>query len=184
MVTGWRRNVSAGKRSVGTAMMLSLAIPTTVAAQQAPAPAAAPAIGELDVHKLVWSTMIAVDQANKSGNYSVLRDLAAPGFQASNDPARLTQIFAGLRATNIDLSNTLLLAPTYTARPTMVQPDVLRMQGYFGLRPASVRFELIFQWIAGRWRLFGVSIVPFQMPADQGAPAEAEQGGRAKPKKP
>lgn len=184
MVKGWRREVSAGKVWAYSAALLFFTMPSGAIAQQPPAPAAASAMGELDIHKLVWSTMIAVDQANKSGNYSVLRDLAAPGFQASNDPARLTQIFAGLRSTNIDLSNTLLLAPTYTARPTMVQADVLRMQGYFGLRPASVRFELIFQWIAGRWRLFGVSIVPFQMPADQGAPAPSEQGGKAKPKKP
>jgi hypothetical protein len=129
-------------------------------------------------------TVVAVDHANKSGNYSVLRDLAAPGFQSNNDPARLTQIFAGLRATSIDLSNTLLLAPTYSTRPAMVQADMLRVQGYFGLRPASVRFDLAYQWTGGRWRLFGVSISPFQMATEQPGAAPAPPQAQGKPKKP
>src|SRR5262245_20468190 len=68
------------------------------------APAAAPAAqgaaqaqaalpqGMPDAYKLnllIRTTVIAVNQANRTGNYSVLRDLAAPGFQASNNPAQL-----------------------------------------------------------------------------------------------
>ncbi|HYE26673.1 MAG TPA: hypothetical protein VEA61_00330 [Allosphingosinicella sp.] len=33
------------------------------------------------INKLVWSAMAALDQANQTGNYSVLRDLGAPSFQ-------------------------------------------------------------------------------------------------------
>lgn len=126
-----------------------------------------PVPGELELSKLIWSTMAAVDHANQAGNYSVLRDLAAPGFQIQNDPARLAEIFAPVRATRIDLSNTLLLAPTYTAAPQVVSAGVLRVQGFFGLRPTAIGFDLYYQWVQGKWRLFGVSITPSQIANEQ-----------------
>lgn len=141
-------------------------------AQQAPRPpaSAVPVPGELELAKMIWSTMAAVDHANMAGNYSVLRDLSAPGFQINNDSARLSEIFATLRASRIDLSNTLLLAPTYRSAPAMVQPDVIRVQGYFGLRPTAINFDLFYQWVSGRWRLFGVSISPAAIATQQPGP--------------
>lgn len=135
-------------------------LPPSVAPQNPLSPAPIP--GELELAKLIWGTIAAVDNANQSGNYSVLRDLSATGFQVNNNPARLSEIFAGLRSSKIDLSNALLVAPSYTAPPQMVQPDVLYLRGYFGIRPTSVEFELYYQWMAGKWRLYGVSIVPLQ----------------------
>ena len=139
------------------------AIPQAATAQtaQASAPVSAqPVPDDLELAKLIWTTMAAIDQANQAGNYSVLRDLAAPGFQINNDAARLGAIFADLRAMKIDLSNSLLLGPTYTAPTSMVSPGVMHTQGYFGLRPTAIAFDLYFQWVQGRWRLYGVSITP------------------------
>lgn len=129
----------------------------------APPASSVPVPGELELAKLIWSTMAAVDHANQAGNYSVLRDLAAPGFQINNDSAKLAQIFASLRSSGIDLSNTLLLAPTYNGPPQMLQQGVIRVRGYFGLRPTAIGFDLYYQWIGGKWRLFGVSITPATM---------------------
>jgi hypothetical protein len=42
----------------------------------------------------IRSALLALDQANKTGNYTVLRELGAPGFQAANTAARLSEIFA------------------------------------------------------------------------------------------
>ena len=51
------------------------------AASEAP-PAAKPAnIDRNGVLMLVRSTLLALDQANKTGNYTVLRDLGVPGFR-------------------------------------------------------------------------------------------------------
>ena len=117
-----------------------------------------PVPGGLELSKLIWTTMAAIDHANQSGNYSVLRDNAAPGFQIINNPARLAEIFAGLRTSRIDLSNTLLLAPSYSAPPAVVEKDVIRVRGAFGLRPTAITFDLFYQWVQGKWRLYGVSI--------------------------
>ena len=48
---------------------------------QAPKPAD---IDRNGVLILVRSAILALDQANKTGNYTVLRDLGAPGFQTNS----------------------------------------------------------------------------------------------------
>ena len=149
----------------------------------APPPSNVPAPDQLEMSKLIWSIMAAVDHANISGNYSVLRDMSAPGFQSLNDNARLTQIFSGLRASGTDLSNALLLAPTYRAPPQFVQRDVFRIQGAFLLRPTSISFDLHFQWIAGRWRLFGVAISPLAIASEQPGPPQAPKAPPAPQKR-
>jgi len=73
------------------------------------------------VSKLVWSTLAAVDHANQTGNYSVLRDLGAPSFQANNTDAGLAGIFQNIRNQRVDLARTLLIAPTYQFEPAIVQ---------------------------------------------------------------
>ncbi|MEG3180175.1 hypothetical protein [Sphingomonas sp. LT1P40] len=148
-------------------------------AQQAPSGAQAapqssqPLPDELQRAKLLWTTMAAIDHANQSGNYSVLRDLSAPGFQLNNDAARLAQIFAGIRQLNVDLSNTLLLAPTYARAPAIEGNGLLRMQGSFNLRPTAILFDFSYQWYGNRWRLMGVSIGARSVGSDQAAPRPA-----------
>jgi hypothetical protein len=150
-----------------------------VTGQARPPASVQPVPGELELAKLVWTTMAMVDHANRSGNYSVLRDTSASGFQIQNDPARLAEIFAGVRNSRLDLSNALLVAPTYTAAPRQLQADVFQVKGFFPLRPTAILFDLYFQWEQGRWKLFGISIEPGtvlqagQAAAAQPAPAPA-----------
>ena len=161
--------------SLATTCLLA---PVAAGAQAAPPPVSAqPVPGELEIDKLIWSTMTAVEHANLSGNYSVLRDISAPGFQINNDPARLAAAFASIRASRIDLSNTLLLAPTFVGAPSMVEAGVFRVRGYFGLRPTAITFTLDYQWVQGRWRVYGMSIVPQSLATleVQAAPPPAPQ---------
>ena len=59
------------RAAVGAAL-LSLALAAPATAQTAPPP-------EGEVARLIWSTLIALDHANRTGNYTVLRDLSADG---------------------------------------------------------------------------------------------------------
>jgi hypothetical protein len=157
-------------------LALALAMTAVPALAQAPAHTAAqpvPTLEQQELLKLIWSTMAAVDQANRTGNYSVLRDLAAPGFQAANDQAKLTAIFANLRGSGVDLSNTLLLAPSYRVPPQLVQPGLVRAQGVFGMRPNAISFDVAYQWVGGQWKLFGIGVTPVSMPTQQAAPQAA-----------
>ena len=148
-----------------------------------PAVSSLPVPSELELAKLVWSTMAMVDHANRSGNYSVLRDTSASAFQIQNDPSRLTEIFAPVRALRIDLSNALIVAPVYTGGPTLLQSDVFRVQGYFPLRPSPIFFDFYFQWEQGRWKLFGISIQPATMTQPTPPQAQPSQKPPATPPK-
>lgn len=151
----------------------SLAIAQPVQPTVAPPPSPMPVPNELELAKLIWSTMAAVDHANQAGNYSVLRDLSAPAFQLENDSAKLARVFESLRGSNVDLSNTMLLAPTYASAPVIINPDILHVKGYFGLRPTAIGFDLYYQWLQGRWRLFGVSIAPASIASIAPGPVQA-----------
>lgn len=143
-----------------------------------------PVPDQLEMTKMIWSTLLAVDHANRSGNYSVLRDMSAQGFQINNDPARLSQIFASLRETRIDLSNALLIAPTFFEAPRQIQQDVFEVKGVFQLRPSAIQFDLYYQWEQGRWKLFGIDIQPITMAtAAPGPVAPPPSGTRPPPRK-
>jgi hypothetical protein len=144
------------------ACLAASAAPAAAQQPTVPAPAATqPAVPDaIIINKLVWSAMAALDQANQTGNYSVLRDLGAPGFQAAHSTATLGGIFQALKASQLDLGYTLLVAPTYQYPPAFVQDGLLRVRGAFPLRPAAIGFDLLFQNISGRWRIFGIAVAP------------------------
>lgn len=143
---GWRRALLA-------AALMALALPAT--AQERPPKPSRP-----EIARLVWSTLIAVDHGNRTGNYSVLRDLGAPGFRQANDAARLAAIFAELREPDIGLGRAVLYAPEYAEPPRIEENGMLRGKGVIPMRPEGVLFDMLFQQVDGEWRLFGIGIAP------------------------
>ena len=137
---------------------------------QAPAQPAAGVPDPMTILRLVWSSIAALDHANQTGNYSVLRDLGAPSFQANNTSATLGGIFQALRNQQVDLSYALVVTPTYEFPPAIVQSGLLRVRGLFPLRPAPIAFDLLFENVGGQWRLFGVAVAPIVAQQPQPAP--------------
>ena len=106
---------------------------------------------------LIRSSLLALDQANKTGNYTVLRDIGAPGFQ-SNTAVRLAEIFAKLRNDNLDLSGVAVIDPQLNLLPQIEANGLMRMAGFFPSVPTQVNFDLSFAPVNGQWRLFGISV--------------------------
>lgn len=121
------------------------------------AQAAAPPVDRNGMLILTRSALTALDQANKTGNYTVLRDLGAPAFQA-NTAARLAEIFAGLRQEGTDLSSALVLEPVLTTPPQAGADGVMRMAGYYPSYPRQLNFQIAYQPVGGVWMLYGVSV--------------------------
>lgn len=93
-----------------------------------------------------------------------------------------TQKPADLASKGIDLSTTSVIAPQLTEPPGLDQAKgMLRLKGYFPGRPVQINFEMLFQAVDGRWRLFGLSVQPGPAVAAQSAPAaqNAPQSGPA-----
>lgn len=168
MVTGLRVRAGPGRLALARSLGLMLAVAaapsaafgqarTAAPAAQPARPLAAPVPDQRSAMRMAWSMMAAVDHANRTGNYSVLRDLGTPAFQANNNPARLATIFAGLREQGVDLSDALTVTPTWEFEPVMVSANVLRLRGAFPLRPSAIQFDLLFTWDRG-WRLEGIAV--------------------------
>lgn len=132
------------------------------------------------LNMMIRSAIIALNQANKTGNYTVLQDLGAPSFRASNNSARLAQIFADLRQRNRDLSPILFFTPKLARQPHINRNGILRLVGYFPTAPERVNFDLYFQMTRGDWRIFGIGVAttPAEVTAAL-APQKIEQAGRA-----
>jgi hypothetical protein len=139
---------------------------------------------------LVRSALLALDQANKTGNYTVLRDLGAPGFQA-NTASRLSEIFAKQRNDNIDLSGVAVIDPQLSLLPQIDANGMMRMAGFFPSVPSQVNFELIYAPVNGQWKLFGLGVTIGQMaptPPEAASPTPQKQapanGTKQPPKQP
>jgi hypothetical protein len=166
---------------------LSLLAGTTPHAfAQAGAPQqAAPQMAGPDHNKLailIHTSLIALNQANLTGNYSVLRDLGAPGFQSVNSPAKLADIFAPLRRKGVDISPIVLFTPKLVRHPVVDQRGLLTLSGFFDTKPQRVEFDLLFQAVGGDWRLFGIraDVVPGPTPV-AGAAAPTQQAAAPAP---
>lgn len=137
---------------------------------KAPAqPAKASVPDDLKLIILIRTTLIALNQADLTGNYSVLRDMAAPGFQQANNAARLGEIFSDLRVRKIDLSPIAVIEPKLARAAFINEQGMLRITGFFPTKPEQVNFDLAFQPVDGQWRMFGISVKTSQ--AQPPAPA-------------
>ena len=120
---------------------------------------------------LIRSTLLTLNDANRSGNYSVLRDLASPALQNKNSAADLAVIFSDLRNRHFDLFAAALMAPKMTAAPQLDAKGILHMAGFFPTRPLQINFDLMFQNIGGKWLLFGLAVGTPPAAPLAGAPA-------------
>ena len=116
---------------------------------------------------LIRSALLTLNDANRSGNYTVLRDLAAPDFQAKNTAADLAAIFANLRARKLDLFAVALVAPRLSSPPSLDAKKMLHLTGSFPTRPLRIDFNLLFQDVGGQWRLYDISIATPRAIAEQ-----------------
>jgi hypothetical protein len=121
---------------------------------------------------LIRTTLLTLNDALQTGNFTVLRDLAAPGFRDANTAGRLAQIFAPLLSQHVDLATVSILAPKLTEVPT-IDPgsQMLHIKGAFPGQAVQINFHLLFQPVAGRWLLFGLSVNA--MPSTVGEPGTA-----------
>ncbi|MCB1444089.1 MAG: hypothetical protein KDJ72_13820 [Methyloceanibacter sp.] len=110
---------------------------------------------------LVRNSLLTLNDALQTGNYTVLRDQGAPEFREANSAARLAEIFSALAAKNVDLSAVAVISPKLSEAPGLDKANgMLHLKGQFPGEPFPINFELLYQAVNGRWRLFGISVSP------------------------
>jgi hypothetical protein len=169
--------------------LFGIAVQPTGNAKAKPAAADASKLPSSDAMvALIRSHVIALSQANMTGNYSVIRDMAAPGFQQNNSFAELTAIFAALRSRQLDFGPVAVIEPKLYKPPAIDQTGKLRLTGFFPSEPERVNFDFAFQNLDGKWRLFGIGVNTSREVAatepDAAAPTTPPSPGPVSPPKP
>jgi hypothetical protein len=165
--------------STGWSITAALAQPKPNA-QAAPAavPASAPNTPTPEADRvvlLVRTTLLTLNDALLTGNFTVFRDRASLSFQASNSAARLSVFFSDLMSRQVDLTGSAIVVPQLRATPTIDANGRLRIVGQFQGQPAAIAFDLIFEPVAGQWRLFGISVNTVTASAGARQPTAEEQ---------
>jgi hypothetical protein len=128
---------------------------------------------------LIRATLLRLNDANISGNYTVMRDLAAPGFQAKNSAVDLAQIFSDLRRRKFELFAAAYMVPQLNPSPALDQNGMLHLVGIFPTEPLQISFHLTFQNVVQQWRLFGISVATPQAPPAQKPVQNSQPPGTA-----
>jgi hypothetical protein len=158
-------------------------------AKPAPAAPGAPAQQQLHVPPpeallaLIRSAMIGLDHANRTGNYSVLRELGGPALQQLST-AQLAKAFANLRAAKVDLLVAAISTPQLTQQPTIApQGGLLQLVGFFPTQPRRLQFHIVYQPAGGEWKLAGISVGVAEVAPPNGKTdgKDAAAGAKAKP---
>ncbi len=154
-----------------------LSWPVQLAAQQAPPKV----VSGPKISTLIRNTFIAVNHANMTGNYTVLRDLGSLSFHNLRSAANLADVFRPLRKAKIDLSETVLHDPRMSEAPKLTDTGVLQLKGWFPVKPENVTFDLTYRFEYGAWRIMSISIG--LKPQDETG-SSGNQQGNTKPAKP
>lgn len=109
---------------------------------------------------LVRTTLLTLNDAVQTGNFTVLRDRAAPAFASANSAAQLSKIFDNLAQSKFDLSLVSIVAPQLYHKPNFDEHGHLHLFGVFPGSPIQIEFDLKFKPVATQWRLISISVMP------------------------
>ena len=107
---------------------------------------------------LIDNAVVALSQANVTGNYGVLHDLGSPDFQKLNSPQHLADVFAGLRQQSLNMTPLVLFQPRLLHPAAIDGKGILRITGFYETQPLQVHFNLGFQAVDGAWRLYEIAV--------------------------
>ncbi len=135
------------------------------------------------ISTLIRGTIIALHDANVTGNYTVLRDLGANELQVANTAADLAARFADFRQKRINLAPAVIFDPVLDQKPQLSTNGTLRLVGHFPTSPQQVIFDLTFRFEAGAWRIaqISVGIRPAPAPAAANPAPPAADAPKASP---
>jgi hypothetical protein len=108
---------------------------------------------------LVKTSLLTFNDANLTGNYSVMHARLAKAFQEKITPERLKSEFKAFSDQKIDIG-------MISAMPPMVSKEALinavrgslELRGYFDTKPSRITYELDFLPSEGQWKLAFIDV--------------------------
>jgi hypothetical protein len=113
---------------------------------------------ERALETLVKTSLLSFNDANVTGNYTVLHAKLSKPFREQFPPARLKETFKEFSDKRIDIDVVATYGPAYTATPAIDAEGKLVVKGFFPTEPVRVNFELDFIPSDGDWKLIRIHV--------------------------
>jgi hypothetical protein len=107
---------------------------------------------------LIKTTLLTFNDANVTGNYSVLHAKAAKPFRDQFPPDRLKEVFKAFAEKHIDFDIIATKTPLPTQEPKIDENGTLMLQGYFDTTPSHVYYDLHYILSDGEWKPIKINV--------------------------
>jgi hypothetical protein len=107
---------------------------------------------------LIKVSLLTFNDANVTGNYSVLHAKLAKPFREQFSPERLKETFKSFSEKNIDFDLIAAMAPVATEETKVDDRGVLMLRGYFDTKPSRLTYTLDFIRSDGDWKLIRLHV--------------------------
>jgi hypothetical protein len=125
--------------------------------------AAAPAVAQkapdpVTQEVLIKGTLLTFNDANVTGNYSVMHARLSKPFRDKFPPERLKEVFKVFHEKRIDIDLIAAKQPI-ASKPAQVNDNgVLQLHGYFDTSPSRVHYELDYLMSDGEWKPVRINV--------------------------
>lgn len=113
---------------------------------------------DLALEALVKSSLLSLNDANVTGNYSVLHAKLSKPFREQFPPERLKETFREFSQSNADFDVIAAMKPAYVPPPLVDGDGKLVVKGGFPTEPSRLLFELEFIPSDGEWKLIRIHV--------------------------
>jgi hypothetical protein len=113
---------------------------------------------ERALEALVKASLLSFNDANVTGNYTVLHAKLSKPFREQFSPERLAETFKEFSDKHIDIDVIAAFTPTYQPAPSVDAEGKLLVKGFFPTEPVRVNFQLDFIPSDGEWKLIRLNV--------------------------
>lgn len=123
---------------------------------------------DYDLEMLVKATLATLNDANLTGNYSVLHARSSRQVREQLTPQTFSDAFKAFRDQQIDIAPVLTLRPTFREKPAIGEESRLVLKGHFdtsaqrgrfvAVRYDRVAFDIDFIQSEGTWKMIKVNV--------------------------
>lgn len=107
---------------------------------------------------LVKSSLLSLNDANVTGNYSVLHARLSKPFREQFPPEKLKATFKEFQKNGADFDIIAAMPPAYDPGPAVDEDGKLVVKGSFPTEPSRLRFELEYIPSDGEWKLIRIYV--------------------------
>ncbi len=101
---------------------------------------------------LIKSALLTLNDANVTGNYTVLHAKLGKQFRDQITPDKLKQVFKNFAEKKVDWDLIAAKSPVASSESKIDSRGALILRGYFDTRPSRLNYELDFMPSEGEWK--------------------------------